>query len=96
MRLSTAVIAAMFASSAAYAVSAAEPGPPVKAMDRTSRSGIAIAYGTDPLQQLSLWPGIAAQANTPTIGTPLIVFVHGGGWKRGSKDNATGAWKVEH
>jgi acetyl esterase/lipase len=25
---------------------------------------------------------------------PLTVFVHGGGWSRGSKDNATGRWKA--
>ena len=25
-----------------------------------------------------------------------MVFVHGGGWKRGSKDNASGAWKAPH
>lgn len=42
-----------------------------------------IAYGSDPLQQLDLWvpkgrPGKA----------PLLIFVHGGGWKRGSKDDA--------
>jgi arylformamidase len=51
--------------------------------------GEAMAYGKDPLQTLTYWK--AAKA-----GAPLIVFVHGGGWKRGDKDNATGAAKVEH
>ena len=27
---------------------------------------------------------------------PLVVFVHGGGWQRGSKDNGTGQWKAPH
>lgn len=42
-----------------------------------------IAYGSDPLQQLDLWlpKGRSGKA-------PLLVFVHGGGWKRGSKDSA--------
>jgi arylformamidase len=48
------------------------------------------AYGSDPLQKLDFWP---ASGGRPA---PLIVFVHGGGWKRGDKRNATGADKVEH
>jgi len=48
-------------------------------------------YGSDPAQTLDLWR--AKGASAPTA---LIIFVHGGGWKRGSKDNATGAAKVEH
>ena len=49
------------------------------------------SYGADPLQTLDFWrPDHAAGA------TPVIVFVHGGGWKRGDKDNATGAAKVQH
>ncbi len=51
--------------------------------------GQAMAYGEAPSQTLDFWPAANAKA-------PLIVFVHGGGWKRGSKDNATGAAKVEH
>ncbi|MFM7349072.1 MAG: alpha/beta hydrolase [Erythrobacter sp.] len=42
-----------------------------------------LAYGPDSLQALDLWvPQGAAKA-------PLVLFVHGGGWKRGSKNNAT-------
>lgn len=50
-----------------------------------------IVYGTDPLQRLDLYParGIDGPA-------PLIVFVHGGGWRQGDKRNATGAEKVDH
>lgn len=43
-----------------------------------------MSYGSDPLQALDLW--VPAGANA----APLVLFVHGGGWKRGSKDNATG------
>lgn len=42
-----------------------------------------IAYGSGPLQQLDLW----LPANR-TARAPLIIFVHGGGWKRGSKESA--------
>lgn len=50
-----------------------------------------MAYGTDPLQRLDFWRA------TPARGpAPLIVFVHGGGWKRGDKANATGTTKVAH
>ncbi|MBO9713543.1 alpha/beta hydrolase [Sphingomonas sp.] len=59
----------------------------------TVQPGVAheYAYGADPLQQLDFYPakGRAGPA-------PLIVFIHGGGWKRGDKDNATGASKIEH
>ena len=27
---------------------------------------------------------------------PLVIFVHGGGWKRGDKNNATGQHKARH
>ncbi|WP_295630496.1 alpha/beta hydrolase [Novosphingobium sp.] len=53
--------------------------------------GETLRYGADPAQSLSFWHarGVSGPA-------PLIVYVHGGGWSRGSKDNATGRWKVEH
>lgn len=43
-----------------------------------------IAYGTDPLQQLDLWLPKASEGKAP-----LVIFVHGGGWKRGSKESAS-------
>lgn len=49
------------------------------------------AYGRDPLQQLDFYP--AQNARGPA---PLVIFVHGGGWKRGSKDTADGGWKAPH
>jgi len=49
-----------------------------------------ISYGADRLQSLDFWP---AAGKGPA---PLVLFVHGGGWKRGSKDNATGRYKAAH
>jgi acetyl esterase/lipase len=60
---------------------AAPPAPP----------GQIIAYGPDPLQDMRFWRAQASQAPAP-----LILFVHGGGWQRGDKDNATGRWKPAH
>ena len=53
--------------------------------------GQTIAYGSDPLQVLDFWR--AKGAGGPA---PLVIYVHGGGWKRGSKDAATGKWKAPH
>ncbi|CAN5381028.1 hypothetical protein BH10PSE13_BH10PSE13_23490 [soil metagenome] len=51
--------------------------------------GMEMAYGTDPAQKLAFWKGASTRA-------PLILFVHGGGWRMGSKENATGKTKVAH
>ena len=53
--------------------------------------GQTIAYGSDPLQRLDLF-----RARGTSAPAPLVMFVHGGGWKRGSKDNATGQYKAPH
>lgn len=50
-----------------------------------------LAYGSDALQQLDYYP-----AQSGNKRAPLVLFVHGGGWKRGSKDNASGPWKAPH
>jgi acetyl esterase/lipase len=50
-----------------------------------------LAYGSDPLQSLDFYPAPGARRDAP-----LVIFVHGGGWKRGSKDNADGTWKAPH
>lgn len=47
------------------------------------------SYGDSPLQKLDFW-------KAPQKDAPLIIFVHGGGWKRGDKRNATGRYKVKH
>ncbi len=41
-----------------------------------------LSYGSDPLQALDLWVPRGAKS------APLVLFVHGGGWKRGSKETA--------
>ncbi|WP_447728908.1 alpha/beta hydrolase [Sphingomonas koreensis] len=64
---------------------------PVAAQRATVPPPREIAYGGDALQRLDFYP--AANARGPA---PLFVFVHGGGWKRGDKRNATGAAKVAH
>ena len=56
---------------------------------RAVSGGREYAYGNDPLQKLDFWPGAGRDA-------PLVIFVHGGGWKRGDKKNATGTDKVKH
>ena len=51
----------------------------------------ALSYGPDKLQVLDYWP-----AQSGNKRAPLVIFVHGGGWKRGSKDNAAGNYKAPH
>ncbi len=43
-----------------------------------------IAYGTEPLQSADFWRGKGERA-------PLVLFVHGGGWKRGDKQMMAGS-----
>jgi arylformamidase len=50
---------------------------------------VELSYGGDPLQELDYW-------RPPAAGSPLVVFVHGGGWKRGDKNSATGPEKPGH
>lgn len=50
----------------------------------------AYAYGAASLQRLDFWRA------APGKPAPLILFVQGGGWKRGDKQTATGRQKVEH
>jgi acetyl esterase/lipase len=49
----------------------------------------ALSYGADPLQAVDYWAGPARNA-------PLVVFVHGGGWKRGDKRMMHGSDKLAH
>jgi arylformamidase len=48
-----------------------------------------IAYGTAALQSFDFYKAAKPDA-------ALVVFIHGGGWKRGDKGNATGAEKIAH
>jgi arylformamidase len=61
--------------------------------DRPTPASQTIAYGSNPLQQLDLWYP-ADHSNEQS--RPLIIFVHGGGWSRGDKGNATGQFKPPH
>lgn len=54
-----------------------------------SVDAVELSYGKDPLQKLDYWKPMKA-------GSPLVIFVHGGGWKRGDKRNATGEEKPGH
>jgi len=54
-------------------------------------NGVEYSYGSDALQKLDFY-----RAKTDAKKAPLLVFVHGGGWKRGDKRNATGTDKVTH
>jgi arylformamidase len=61
-----------------------------RASDVTPVGPAEYAYGPAPLQRLDFWHATGGKP------APLIVFVHGGGWKLGDKRNATGAQKVDH
>lgn len=50
-----------------------------------------IAYGSDPLQQLDVYAAQGTRAKAP-----LVLYVHGGGWKRGSKDVAASRYAPGH
>jgi arylformamidase len=50
-----------------------------------------ISYGSDRLQKLDFYPAQGARGPAP-----LVLFVHGGGWKRGSKDVAGSRYAPEH
>lgn len=56
-----------------------------------TRPDLTFAYGTNRLQQLDFYraKGVASPA-------PLVIFVHGGGWKRGSKDVAASRYAPAH
>jgi acetyl esterase/lipase len=45
--------------------------------------GEEMSYGSDPLQKLDYWKPTAP-------GSPIVIYVHGGGWKRGDKRMASG------
>ncbi len=47
---------------------------------------VAVQYGKDPKQSLNVYLP-AAEAKTPV---PVVIWVHGGGWRNGDKDNRGG------
>ncbi|WP_395752408.1 alpha/beta hydrolase [Prosthecobacter sp.] len=48
-----------------------------------------LSYGSDSMQNLDYW-----RPTTP--GSPLVIYVHGGGWKRGDKGLAAGEKSVHY
>lgn len=48
-----------------------------------------VSYGADPLQAIDYYAAPARNA-------PLVLFVHGGGWKRGDKQMMAGSAKLTH
>ncbi len=50
---------------------------------RTGGDSVELSYGSDPLQKLDFW-------KSESLNAPLVIFVHGGGWKRGDERDATG------
>lgn len=56
---------------------------------QTASGATELSYGNDALQKLDFWQVKSKRA-------PLVIFVHGGGWKRGDKSNATGQYKASH
>ncbi len=100
---STLILTLAGAALIAGTLAEARPGSRLrdKLMQRGAQSGqadvpdakgkLALSYGPDKLQQLDFYP--SANGNRRA---PLVVFVHGGGWKRGNKDNASGPWKAPH
>lgn len=84
----------LFAALAAFAATtlAAAPGADrrqARLEQRDAPGAREHAYGPDRLQRLDYWAGKTRKA-------PLVVFVHGGGWKRGDKRMMAGSAKLAH
>ena len=48
---------------------------------------IAVQYGTDPKQSLNVYRPASEVKDRPL---PVVIWVHGGGWRNGDKDNRAG------
>lgn len=57
--------------------------------ERRSPPPVELSFGSDKLQRVDVWAGQSKSA-------PLVVFVHGGGWKRGDKSMMKGSAKLSH
>ncbi len=62
----------------------------------TPKPSLSFSYGADPLNTADFWAAKPPATASNSGKTPLIIFVHGGGWSKGDKTNATGHWKPEH
>lgn len=83
------VLAAVMLGLAAIIATTASTAQAPAAMQRSANTGRELAYGNDRFQRLDFWAGADRSA-------PLVVFVHGGGWKRGDKRMTRGSAKLEH
>jgi acetyl esterase/lipase len=79
----------LFASNMSLAVADAVSAQREAAFSATVSARQTLNYGRDALQTLDYWPGRTRNA-------PLVVFVHGGGWKRGDKQMMLGSAKLRH
>lgn len=90
MRKSIVLAISALALAAGGTVVSAQRGEARPAAARAAEDGKqTLAYGSDRLQRVDFWPGAGARS-------PLVVFVHGGGWKRGDKRMMDGSAKLEH
>ena len=80
--------ALLFLSSLSLAVSDAAWAARADAAAPAPAARQTLAYGPDRAQTLDYWPGRGP-------GAPVVVFVHGGGWKRGDKTMMTGSAKLK-
>jgi arylformamidase len=60
-----------------------------RSIQQDTKPATEYGYGSSSLQKLDFWA-----AKKPNA--PLVIFVHGGGWKSGDKSNETGRFKAAH
>ncbi len=82
------VVACLWAAGSVNSLALAQVGGTLRERIAEHRKNVQsasqeLSYGSDPLHKLDYW-------KPTTSGVPLVVFVHGGGWKRGDKREATG------
>lgn len=85
------IAALLFSSGAGLTVAdaARTSGEPGEISSPNESGKRTLAYGKDRLQRIDYWAGASSDA-------PLVVFVHGGGWKRGDKTMMDGSAKLKH
>ena len=78
-----------FVSGSVFAQTAEKPKAPAKAAAPAIKPTLVdVAYGTDPDQKLDFYK---VESTSPT---PLMFFIHGGGWVAGTKSQVTDLKKV--
>lgn len=70
----------------------AQVGSRSSELEQRSQAKQTVSYGTDTLQTLDFWSATGG-ANGKA---PLVLYVHGGGWKRGDKRMMDGSDKLSH